>query len=110
MVIFKMIRIIFVSIIILMVLVIVKMNTALDSQQMDFETLELKLIDGFIFSQATQTFQCFSENTIESGSFFGCLSLFQVFFSRLQMRVFFQVEIYKKTGQSFSKNCLTKKF
>ena len=65
MVIFKMIRIIFVSIIILMVLVIVKMNTALDSQQMDFETLELKLIDGFIFSQATQMFQCFSENTIE---------------------------------------------
>ena len=27
----------------------IKMNTDLDSQQMDFETLELKLIDGFIF-------------------------------------------------------------
>ena len=79
MVIFKLIRIIFVSIIILMVLVIVKMNTALDSKQMDFETLELKLIDGFIFSQATQMFQCFSENTIESGSFSAACPYFKCF-------------------------------
>ena len=35
-----------------------KMNTDLDSHQMDFETLELKLIDGFIFGGAKLLFQC----------------------------------------------------
>ena len=77
------------SIIMTMVLVKVKMNTALDSKQMDFETLELKLIDGFIFSQATQAFQCFSENTIESGSFSAACPYFKCFSANCKLQSFF---------------------
>ena len=45
--------VIFMMMMVMMTMVMMMMmNADLDSQQMDFETLELKLIDGFIFSQS----------------------------------------------------------
>ena len=51
--------VIFMMMMVMMTMVMMMMmNADLDSQQMDFETLELKLIDGFIFGGAKLLFQC----------------------------------------------------